>query len=366
MTNRPGHRASRSGRPLIVAQDGRLRDDLLRMAAAAGIEADVTIEPTAASWSGAPLVVVAADVAAQCLTARLPRRPGLVLVADAGDADRAEVWELATALGADHVVVLPAAEPWLAERIADCAEGVRDGGPVVAVTGARGGAGATVLATALAVTAARRGIDTMLVDGDPLGGGIDLVVGQEDGAGLRWPDLAGTTGRIAPEALAVALPHAGNLSVLSWDRAQLRPVPASAMTAVLRAGRRRTGLIVVDLPRSLDDAAGVAAAHAALTLLVVPAEVRAVAAAGRVLQLLRPHSADIRLVVRGPAPSGLRGRDVARALGLPLMAALRPEPGLAAALERGEPPGEDRRGPLARMCAAVLDELVPADRPAAA
>lgn len=356
------------GVPLVVADDGRLLDDLLRMAAAAGVQLDVRAEPAraAVAWGRAPLVVVTAEAASRCVAARLPRRPGLVLVADPGDADRGEVWQLATALGADQVVVLPAAEPWLSERFADCARGPQDSGVVLAVTGARGGAGATVVAAALAVTAARRRIGTMLVDGDPLGGGIDLVLGQEGGAGLRWPDLAGTTGRVAPDALAAALPRTGGLSVLSWDRGEPRSVPASAMTAVLRAGRRGSSLVVVDVPRHLDEAARIAVADAELTLLVVPAEVRAVAAAGRVLERLRPHSADLRLLVRGPAPSGLRGRDVSRALGLPLLAALRPEPGLAAALERGEPPGADGRGPLARMCAVVLDELLRVDRVPAA
>jgi hypothetical protein len=43
---------------------------------------------------------------------------------------------------------------------------------------------------------------------------------------------------------------------------------------------------------------------------------------------------------------------------------LRPEPGLAAALERGEPPG--RRGrPLAAFCGRLLDTLA-AERGAAA
>jgi hypothetical protein len=40
-----------------------------------------------------------------------------------------------------------------------------------------------------------------------------------------------------------------------------------------------------------------------------------------------------------------------------LFAELRAEPGLAAALDRGEPPGVRPRGPLARCAVRVLDAL---------
>jgi hypothetical protein len=63
---------------------------------------------------------------------------------------------------------------------------------------------------------------------------------------------------------------------------------------------------------------------------------------------------DVRLVVRGPSPARLTDRVVARELGLPLAGWLPPEPGLAAAQERGEPPGRSGRGPLARLCAELL------------
>jgi hypothetical protein len=62
-------------------------------------------------------------------------------------------------------------------------------------------------------------------------------------------------------------------------------------------------------------------------------------------------------VVRGPAPGGLRAKDVAQAIGIPLAGSLRPEPRLAAGLERGEPPARDGCGPLAALCQRILDEL---------
>ena len=65
--------------------------------------------------------------------------------------------------------------------------------------------------------------------------------------------------------------------------------------------------------------------------------------------------------MRGPAPGGIAPEEVATALGLPLIATMRPEPGLARALERGTAPGRPR-GPLAAAATAVLEVLHDARR----
>jgi septum formation inhibitor-activating ATPase MinD len=114
------------------------------------------------------------------------------------------------------------------------------------------------------------------------------------------------------------------------------------------------GIVVLDLPRSLDSDTVIAARAADRVFLIVPAEVRAVAAARRVATGLREHVTDIRVVVRGPATGGLRAEAVADALGLPLVGLLKPEPGLRAALDRGEPPGLRPRGPLATLCRQLI------------
>jgi hypothetical protein len=67
------------------------------------------------------------------------------------------------------------------------------------------------------------------------------------------------------------------------------------------------------------------------------------------------------LVVRGPAPGGITPSDVSRALDLPLLAAMRPQPGLGRALDRGSVPGRCR-GPLASAACQVLAVLHGIDR----
>jgi hypothetical protein len=69
--------------------------------------------------------------------------------------------------------------------------------------------------------------------------------------------------------------------------------------------------------------------------------------------------------VRGPAPSDLEAEVVAESLGLPLSGYCKAEPGLAGALDRGEPPGRSR-GPLSRLADQLLEELVQGRRVLAA
>lgn len=346
-------------RSLVVTSDPEALDDLVRLAATAGTELEVAPDAGAArrAWTTAPFVVVGADALAGLQRAHLPRRDGVVLLGR--DLDDAGVWQRAVEVGAERVVVLPDDEHWLTDRFADATESTGPAAALVAVLGGRGGAGATTLACALAVTATRCGRPTLLVDGDPLGGGIDLVFGSEQDRGLRWPELGATRGRVPAAALDGALPRIDGLSVLSWDRGEAGSVPVEAVRAVLAAGRRSHELVVVDLPRSLDECARLVLAEATTVLLVVPNEVRAAAAASRVAATVGLLCADLRVVTRGPAPGGLTGTQVARALGLPLVADLRAETGLEAALERGEAPGRRPRGPLSSLCARLVGELLP-------
>jgi len=356
--------ATASVRPLLVSSDADLLDDLLRLAAAVGVEVEVAPDPVAAraAWAAAPLVLVGDDC---CQTVALAsatyRRRRAAIVVVGRDPDDSGIWQRALAVGAEHVALLPDAEQWLLDRLAASGGDAGHDGTVVSVMGGRGGAGATTLAAALAVTGMRTRRRTLLVDADPLGGGADLVFGGEHAEGLRWPDLAAARGVIAGQSLREALPSIDELAVLSWDRGDYLDLSAEAMVGVIGAAARSCDLIVVDLPRRLDEVGETVLARTDLALLVVPAEVRAAAAAARVAERIGRIAGDVRLVVRGPSPGGLDAAAVAAALGLPLAGDLQAEPDLAIALERGEAPAGRGVGPLAEFCADLLDALDPPD-----
>lgn len=345
--------------PLLLTSDHALADLVRRVALDAGAEVEVSQgPPEVAHWLRAPLAML--DRASAQRWA-LPPRPGVLLLA--GDSDPA-VWPVAQAVGAEQVLTLPEAAGWLGDRLTEACDPGDRRGAVVSVVAGRGGGGATTLACALAGTAARRGLRVLLVDGDPLGSGLDLATGAEEVPGHRWDQLRSAQGRVRADVLADLLPEVDGISVLSCGRDGVQ-IPDTAMRAVLGAGTRSCDAVVVDLPRHLGEAGRAALALSSMCLLVVPAEVRAVAAATRVLPGLLEHARDVRLVVRGPAPSGLCADDMAQALDLPLVGELKAEPGLSAMLERGEPPARTGRGPLAGLSERLLDSLLVA-RPWAA
>ncbi|MET9547023.1 septum site-determining protein Ssd [Streptomyces sp. NPDC006627] len=353
---------ARCGGPLIVTEDVELLDDLLRLCAAAGARPEVHHggPERAGAWDAAPLVLVGDDAADRLRGAK--RRRGVVLVGR--DQDDSGVWRRAVEIGADHVLVLPDGEQWLVDRIADVAEGVGRPALTVGVIGGRGGAGASTLACALAVTAARAGRRTMLVDADPLGGGLDVLLGGETAEGLRWPAFAASRGRVGGEALEESLPELHALRVLSWDRGDAVAVAPEAVRAVVSAARRRGGVVVVDLPRRVDETVAEALEQLDLCLLVVPPELRAVAGSRRVASAAGLVLKDLRVVVpaRPRGLGGLEAEEVAGLLGLPLAGEVPWEAELVAAQTAGVPPGGVARGPLARFCTAFWDRM-PVDAP---
>jgi secretion/DNA translocation related CpaE-like protein len=319
---------------LAVLTDSDLRDEVDRVAAAVGLR---VVHPGAGAalsrrtWSAAAAVVLDRAAADHCGRLALPRRAHITVVTAAGPATA--TWESAIGVGAAHVLRLPEQEAELVHELAEAAESARDGAPrgdVVAVIGGCGGAGASLFAVALALAAA----DALLVDLDPWGGGIDLLVGGEDVPGVRWPDLSLRGGRLNWSAVREALPRHRGISMLSGTRRGYE-VDAGPAEAVIDAGRRGGVTVVCDLPRSLTDATQSALDTADLVVLVSPCDVRSCAATATIAPVLAAINPNLGLVVRGPSPGGLRAAEVADIAGLPLLASMRAQPRLAEQLEHG-------------------------------
>lgn len=332
---RAAHRGTVSSSPgavLVLAADPELREQADRVVAAVGLRAVVaSAVPTRKTWSAAAAVLVDEEGARSCETAGLPRRDAVTLISPTEP--EVATWAAAMAVGAQHVCVLPAQDGELVRHLADAAEVARDGtraGRIIAVIGGRGGAGASTFATALARAAAA----SLLVDLDPWGGGIDLLVGSESVPGLRWPDLRVQGGRLAWAAVRDALPDHHGVSVLSGAR-HAHEIDAGAVESVVDAGRRGGVLVICDVPRRMTAAAACSLDRADLVVVITTCDVRGVAAASVLAPVLRAVNPNVGLLVRGPAPGGLRAAEAAEVAELPLLAAMRPEPMLADRLERG-------------------------------
>jgi secretion/DNA translocation related CpaE-like protein len=345
--------AGASRRPLLVTSDSALRAAVLGVALSAGVEVDVAPDLWSLGMTPGSTVLLGADVArigAEAAVAGVPQ-VAVVLSATAEHEPAPEV----VALGLP-VFRLPADVRYLRALLVAAATVRR--APVMAVVGGRGGAGATVLSCAIALTAATaRHHDVLLIDADPLGGGIDLTMGAEAEVGLRWPDLAGVRGAVPPEQLLDHLPKAGGVRVLAHARGSAPPVGPEALQAVLSAAIRGCDLVVVDVGRATDPAAEAALRLTSKAYVVVPADVRAVAAATSTAARVRDHCADVALVVRRARPAGLNAVTVAELVGAPVVTELGTETGLTGRLERGVPPGAGGRGPLAGAGRRLLDLL---------
>lgn len=262
------------------------------------------------------------------------------------------LFRLAVAIGAENVAELPRSGEWVVETLTDLADDRPARGLVLGVLGGSGGAGATTFACALGQLAARRG-PAVVIDADPLGPGLDRVLGIEREAGVRWGELTRTTGRLSARSLREALPHAGSLGVLTWADGAVGSLQAFAVREAISAAARGHDTVVLDLPRARDPLLDEVVARCDRVLLLVLPTVAGVTSAARVCRGF-PDPGRLRLVVRG---SGVDERAIVKVTGVPVLAAMPDQRGLAEAIDLGLGPVRSRRGPLGRAGLAVLDRL---------
>lgn len=347
---------------LALTADPALVADLGRLAAAAGAGLDIVADPAEAipAWSRAPVVLVGPDALPALVETVPPRREGVHVVARDPVPDA--LFRAALTVGAESVLELPAAGPWLVETLTDTSDGVPGGGGVVGVVGGSGGAGATTFATALATIAASDrpaasdAQPVTLVDADPLGPGIEQVAGFDGVAGAGWGPLLQSTGRLGSRSLLTSLPKVGGLAVLGWGTGTRAPLSPAVAREVLSAAQRGSELVVVDLPRYAGPAAEELLRRCDDVVLVTALSLPAVASAAQVAAQVLPRTTRCHLVARGPV-SALDPDQVAAALGIPLVAEMDDQRRLGDAVEMGLGPVRERRGPLARAARATLEVL---------
>lgn len=333
---------------LLVSADTYLQDEAVRIVAASGgrLHTVERAEEALSAWDTADVVIVGSDVR------ELPprRRAPAVLLGRSAESD--ELWRLATALGAERVAALPEAAAWLAEHLS-LAGAPEPGGAVVGIVGGRGGAGATTAAIWLAHAAANHGVATLLVDGDPWGGGVELAVSDQNLPGLRWPDFAATRGSIDPGRFRDSLPTAGGFTFLSWpgNREPFETPDAAAISAVLDAARRGFELTVIDIART-SEALQAFAWDCDRILLLTTTQLKSAVATARVLSEVPPT--DTGLLVRANGSDPTDPRVVADALGLALAGVVPDLRGVVSGTEQGRLLELGRRRPVKKFAEAVL------------
>lgn len=211
--------------------------------------------------------------------------------------------------------------------------------PCVAVLGGCGGAGASTLAAGLARSALRSGRAVVLVDGDPLGGGLETLLADELSSDPPGPQHQHPQ---HPQPR-----RESGLTVLSWGRPDGAAIPPDAMRLALSELAGTAELLVVDLPRTLGDATRIAAAYATHSLLIAPVAERAAISSHRLLAQLGVLGPRPGLVARLPCRDLLDPPHLANLLRLPL----------SGVLKHGRDRSTLQRASLDRFCLRFVDSL---------
>ena len=338
---------------LLISADPTCVDYVLALTSASQLTVEVTAstEQAAQVWLRSVVVVVGLDLLAPMASQRPPHRPEVIVL---GAPDQTH-WRLSFDIGAEDVVTPPGEPGWLAERVRRAGEQL-PAGRVVGVVGCRGGAGASAMSTALAVAAVRRKMTPYLLDLDPLGCGLGVVLGADESRGLTWDQVSAGVGRIPALSLQSTVAVVDGVGLLGWDDSGMTTVAAGVAGAVVETARVCAPVTVIDLGRAITDSQHEALARCDRVLLMVPADVRSVRAARRMTG--RQGLSMCEVVVRGPNPGGLVAEDIGTALGLPVLAAVGADKNLDRRMERGEAPGTRSRSPLGRAGDGLLKEIL--------
>jgi hypothetical protein len=308
---------------------------------------------TDAGRSGPAVHVLAADALAETRP-DLPEDATVLVVSDRPVDEH--VWRTALTIGARGVLRLPGESEQLLSLLTESLRPAHRA-LTIGVTGGCGGAGASSLAARLAGAGIRRdGPDScVLIDADPWGGGLDLLVEAPAPSGARWEDLGGIE-QADGDTLLEGLCEVDGVRLLVSDAGTgAGPAHAAAdgdgalpdavlLDQVLTATGRIDGTVVVDLA---DHLVATAAGHLDRLLIVLPARDHALRACARRLARwdLPPRLGEVVLHGRGP----VRGTDVTEDLALPTAGSFRDYgPGTVPLLDV-------RRRGADRWCRRLLD-----------
>lgn len=334
----------------LVSRDGLMTETVAGICASAGASLQVT-EPGATAGLDVQLLDIQALQDAPTLRGD---SSDVVLL---GRSDDTGLWEAAALLGGCPVAVMPDAEAWLADRLSPRANSHQNApAVVVGIAGAVGGVGASTVACWLAADAATDGAHTVLVDADPDGCGIDLVLGLESLEATRWPDLSHVRGVLHGEQLMPLLPEhpdQSGLQWLSWGReyATEIQVPASPVLAALRSAAH---VVVVDLGRVRDGSQSLAN-QCDIVVVAMSRTVRGVLAAHRAAALLSPTP--VEYVLCGVDVADIDDALIAQTLGKTPLGVVRFDGRVPELAESGRLLERGRKRPHKHCVSAIWDQL---------
>jgi pilus assembly protein CpaE len=222
-------------------------------------------------------------------------------------------------------------------KVAPIAQGRR--ARVVAVHGARGGVGATFVATHLVAAAARRGADSVLVDADHAYADVTAAIGAPADGVHTMADLLPLVDELGAAHVVDALwSHpAGFRALLAPPAARAAPVGAAELRRVVDVTSSCCDVLVLHLPRAIDEPVEAVLEHADTVVEVLCLDVLSFRAATRALERLQPLGLASRIgfVVNRARRSEIAPSDVARVFGTSPLGVLPFDRGVERAQDHG-------------------------------
>ncbi|MCS4490102.1 septum site-determining protein Ssd [Corynebacterium sp. ES2775-CONJ] len=311
---------------LVAVADPVVHPEAIAVAAATGLKTIDTTDPRSIiRWAKkAHCILVDPTIAAHVIQVA-PTVPIYLVCADIAHID----WKFVARTPIRDAYVLPAQAQELLTYLGHIrsAESRSKFHPIWAVTGAAGGVGTSSVAAALAL-ALHDHDPALLVDADPFSAGLDLVLGLEDTAGIRWPDINLDDGSTPAPTLYQALPHTeSGLGVISTQRGVGRSQQKENQLNNVLDIVRSNYSIVIDTPWSAPyfDAVLERSDHC---VVVMTPQVRVLAAACELLKELRNFPVRAHPVINHRGWSALTRKEMERLIQPAFSAEVPMDPGM--------------------------------------
>ena len=246
-------------------------------------------------------------------------------------------------------------------------QGLQGSAPVFAVYGARGGAGATFVATHLAAAFARRGRRCVLVDLDAVFADASAAVGVPDDEAVRTVgDLVPLGDEVSGRHLEeVVWRHPEGFGVLLAPGDELGPIEVRGRhyRAAVAAVRRTCDVVVLHVPRGLDEIARTGLELADRIVIVLGLDVVAFRDAKRAIALAGLEGRSV-FVVNRARRSEITAGDVERVFGARALAVIPSDRGVPSAMDRGRLVSNRGRvgRSLDRLARRLMEETASAGR----
>ncbi len=240
---------------------------------------------------------------------------------------------------------------------------------VVAVYGPRGGVGATFVATHLSAAFARRSAETVLIDMDPIFGDVAGAIGAPTEGIRTVSDVLPLIDELSPAHLDEILwPHPdGFRALLAPEAEEALAVGANVLRTAVEAAASSADVVILHLPRALDEFARCGFAIADRVLVVLSLDVLAFRDAKRAMAAIESAGAldKVGFVVNRAHRAEVTPADVGRVFGNAPIAVIPVDAGVAAAQDHGRLlPRRGRTGRAFEKLAAKLATAEEEDREA--